>query len=166
MFQIVFAIVMSAMASSVIAADAGVSIDIGQPGYYGRIDIGTVSELPQVIYARPVYAQPASAGTNFQPLYLRVRPGYEKHWNNHCREYYACNRPVYFVREDWYQQQYAPRNRGEGSRGDKDRARVDDGRGEGKDRADDRRGEDGRNRSEDRRGEKAKGRYEAGGRGN
>ncbi len=34
------------------AADVGVSISIGQPGFYGRIDIGRFPQ-PQVIYAEP-----------------------------------------------------------------------------------------------------------------
>jgi hypothetical protein len=37
-----------------------------------------------------------------------VPPGHEKHWNKHCAEYNACGRPVYFVRDDWYNNEYVP----------------------------------------------------------
>ena len=43
-----------------------------------------------------------------EPVYLRIPPGHEKHWSKHCGEYGACGRPVYFVREDWYQKTYVP----------------------------------------------------------
>jgi hypothetical protein len=38
------------------AADAGVSFSVGQPGFYGRIDIGNAPQ-PEVIYARPIVVQ-------------------------------------------------------------------------------------------------------------
>ncbi|MES2182625.1 MAG: hypothetical protein V4493_11065 [Pseudomonadota bacterium] len=43
------------------------------------------------------------------PIYLRVPPGHAKHWDKHCREYNACNERVYFVQDDWYNREYAPR---------------------------------------------------------
>ncbi|MBV8660226.1 MAG: hypothetical protein JO142_20600 [Burkholderiales bacterium] len=91
-------------AQSALAADVGVSINVGQPGFYGQIDIGNVA--PQVIYTEPVYIQRPPVGVVYEPLYLRVPPGHEKHWEKHCGEYHACGRPVYFVREDWYQNRY------------------------------------------------------------
>ncbi len=39
------------------------------------------------------------------------RPGHEKHWRKHCAQYNACGRPVYFVRDDWYNNEYVPRYR-------------------------------------------------------
>ena len=94
-----------------IAADVGVSISVGQPGYYGRIDIGNHAP-PQVLYRQPVLvqAQPIYAGP---PAYLRVPPGHARHWSRHCGRYDACGQQVYFVRDDWYQQVYAPRYRQE-----------------------------------------------------
>ena len=94
-----------------IAADVGVSISVGQPGYYGRIDIGNHAP-PQVLYRQPVIvqAQPIYAGP---PAYLRVPPGHARHWSRHCGRYGACGQQVYFVRDDWYQQVYAPRYRQE-----------------------------------------------------
>jgi hypothetical protein len=42
------------------------------------------------------------------PIYLHVPPGHEKHWSKHCAQYNACGRPVYFVRDEWYNNEYVP----------------------------------------------------------
>jgi len=78
------------------ASDVAVSVSIGQPGYYGQLDIGGYPP-PQVIYS--------------PPMYLRVPPGHARNWNKHCGAYNACNRQVYFVKDSWYDKQYAPRYR-------------------------------------------------------
>jgi hypothetical protein len=84
--------------------DVGVSIGISQPGVYGRIDIGTVSAPPVLVYPQPVViVRPAVMP---QPVYMHVPPGHAKNWSKHCARYDACGRPVYFVQEDWYQQHY------------------------------------------------------------
>ena len=107
--------------SALAAADVGVSVNIGQPGFYGRIDIGNVPQ-PQVIYAAPVIIQQAPIGIVRQPIYLHVPPGHEKKWDKHCRKYNACGQPVYFVQENWYTNVYAPGRRGDrDDRGDRDR---------------------------------------------
>lgn len=70
------------------------------PGVYGQVTIGG-GPPPPVIYAQPVIAVPAPVivgAPRVEPIYLHVPPGHEKHWDKHCREYNACNRPVYFVR--------------------------------------------------------------------
>ena len=41
-----------------------------------------------------------------EPVYMRVPPGHQKNWAKHCAKYNACGVPVYFVREDWYQERY------------------------------------------------------------
>jgi hypothetical protein len=92
-------------ASSAIAADVGVSISIGEPDFYGRIDIGDAPR-PRLLYNEPVVI--IREGYQAAPLYLRVRSGHAKHWKVHCHEYNACNRPVYFVRDVWYNDDYAP----------------------------------------------------------
>ncbi|MDB5973881.1 MAG: hypothetical protein JWR07_641 [Nevskia sp.] len=89
------------------AADVGVSVNVGQPGFYGQINIGNVA--PQVIYPQPVIIQQAPEYVG-GPIYLHVPPGHEKHWGKHCAQYNACGRPVYFVRDDWYNNEYAPRH--------------------------------------------------------
>ncbi len=117
------------------AADVGVSISVGQPGFYGQIDIGTMR--PQVIYPQPVLIQRVPSPP--PPLYLRVPPGHEKNWAKHCGKYNACGRPVYFVKGDWYEREYVPHYR---EQYDRDRGgwRDDDdgpGRGRGHDKDDD-----------------------------
>ena len=129
------------LSTPALATDVGVAVTIGQPGFYGRLDIGGYPP-PQLIYETPRYIQRVPAGR--PPIYLRVPPGHIKHWNKHCREYNACGEPVYFVRDDWYQREYAPRyqeRRGDyrdhGSRRDDDRRDDrdhDKGRGHGRDR--------------------------------
>ena len=104
------ALMMAAVTVPVIAADVGVSVQVGEPGFYGRIDIGTFPQ-PQVIYRRPVVVQPVPVGVVRAPIYLRVPPGHAKHWGKHCREYNACGEPVYFVQDRWYNEEYAPRYR-------------------------------------------------------
>lgn len=95
-------------ASSAIAADVGVSIAVGEPGFYGVINIGDFPR-PQVVYAEPVIVQPVPVGVVVQPMYLNVPPGHMKKWHKYCGHYGACGRPVYFVRNEWYENVYVPR---------------------------------------------------------
>lgn len=90
----------------VLAADVGVSVSIGQPGFYGRLDIGGYPQ-PRVIYAQPRVIQ--HIVVEREPVYMRVPPGHRKKWAKHCHEYNACGERVYFVRSDWYEHEYAPR---------------------------------------------------------
>lgn len=84
------------------AADVGVSVSVGQPGFYGQLDIGGYPP-PQVIYRQPRVAYDTA------PMYLRVPPGHARNWDKHCGAYGACNQRVYFVKDSWYNKQYAPR---------------------------------------------------------
>lgn len=86
-------------------AAVGVSINVGQPGFYGQINLGDAPP-PQVVLARPLWIQPSP--TYVEPIYLRVRPEHIRHWRSYCRFYEACARPVYFVRDNWYDQVYVP----------------------------------------------------------
>jgi hypothetical protein len=68
------------------AADVGVSISIGQPGFYGQLDIGDYPQ-PRVYYREPmIIEQVVSYGP---PIYLRVPPGHRTHWRQYCGEYNA-----------------------------------------------------------------------------
>ncbi len=90
------------------AADVGVSVSVGQPGFYGQIDIGTFPR-PQVVYPSPVVVSPVPAGVHVPPpVYLHVPPGHAKKWSKHCQKYNACGRPVYFVQDRWYNEVYVP----------------------------------------------------------
>jgi hypothetical protein len=131
---------LATLVGSALAADVGVSVNIGQPGFYGRIDIGNVPQ-PRVIYAQPMIIQQAPMGYARQPIYLRVPPGHEKHWDKNCHKYNACGQPVYFVQDNWYRNEYVPAYRGgrgdHGDRGDRrdnhdDRGNYGNGNGNGK----------------------------------
>ncbi len=119
MKRFLFVAAMAAIAFPAFAADVGVSVQIGQPGFYGRIDIGGFPQ-PRLIYPQPVVIQRVPVGVVRQPIYLRVPPGQAKNWSKHCRKYNACGRPVYFVQDSWYEHDYAPRYR-ESHNGDHDR---------------------------------------------
>lgn len=139
LFAAALATALSTVSMAGIAADVGVSISIGQPGFYGQIDIGGYPP-PQVIYSQPRigYYVPE----NRPPLYLRVPPGHAKNWRKHCGAYNACNERVYFVKDNWYRNEYAPRYRARSDRrGDEHR---DDRRGDERrdERRDDHRGND------------------------
>lgn len=108
MQRILFAFIAGAVSLPAFAADVSASIGISQPGFYGQINIGDFPR-PAVIYAEPLWVQRPPKAVYVQPIYLHVPPGHEKHWSKHCAKYGACGRPVYFVREDWYQTQYVPR---------------------------------------------------------
>lgn len=119
---------LAVLSGSAMAADVGVSVSIGQPGFYGRIDIGNMSQPPMVVMREPILVQRMPARV-VQPIYLRVPPGHQKNWSKHCARYDACGVPVYFVKEDWYARQYAG-----GERGDDDEhghGRKDHGKGHG-----------------------------------
>lgn len=110
MKRFLFASAVAAFAVPALAADVGVSVSIGQPGFYGRIDIGNFPP-PQVVYAQPVIIQPAPVAVVRQPIYLHVPPGHAKNWSKHCNRYAACGQPVYFVQQRWYDDVYVPRYR-------------------------------------------------------
>ncbi len=95
------------------AADVGVSVNIGQPGFYGRIDIGDYPQ-PRIIYREPVIIERHHVVE--QPYYVRVPPGHRKNWKRYCGRYDACGRPVYFVDNRWYNEVYVPQYRQRESR--------------------------------------------------
>lgn len=89
------------------AGDVAVSVTVGQPGFYGRIDVGNAPP-PVLVYSRPVVIAPAPVAVVQQPVYLRVPPGHAKKWAKHCAQYNACGQPVYFVQDNWYRNVYVP----------------------------------------------------------
>jgi hypothetical protein len=140
-------------------AQTNVSISVGQPGFYGRIDLGDGGR-PPVVYEQPVVVeQPRFYQAAPAPVYLRVPEGHRKHWNHWCGHYNACGQRVFFVQDNWYTNTYAPRYHREhyreperreffdrgperheyreerreerGERGDHDRGDHDRGHGEG-----------------------------------
>lgn len=131
MKRLLFAAAIAAAAAPAVAADVGVSVTIGQPGFYGHIDIGDFPS-PQLVYPEPVVIHRAP-GVVYEPVYLHVPPGHEKHWSKYCGRYNACGRPVYFVQDNWYQRVYVPEYHKRHGPPD----RHGDDRGRGHDRGDD-----------------------------
>jgi hypothetical protein len=105
MKHLLFTAVIAAIATSA-AAEVGVSITMGHPGFYGRIEIGGFPP-PPLVFPRPVIIERVPAPG--PPVYLNVPPGHAKHWAKHCHEYNACGQPAYFVEEVWYRDVYVPR---------------------------------------------------------
>ena len=87
------------------AENFGVSVGMGDNGYYGHIDIGNAPQpvvyntQPVIIQQQPVYIEPA---------YMRVPMAHQHNWRHHCGAYNACGRPVYFVKDNWDQHTYRP----------------------------------------------------------
>lgn len=160
-FLMAVAISAAAAALPTHAADVGVSISVGQPGFYGQIDIGDVPR-PQLVYSRPVVIERARP-VAVAPIYLHVPPGHARNWRKYCSRYDACGRPVYFVQDNWYNRVYVPAyrerhyDRREGRWDDRRDERREDRR---EDRRDDRRDErderrdDRDDRRDDRRDDK------------
>ena len=110
MNRMLIAAALAAATTTAFGADVNVSVQIGQPGFYGRIDIVDYPP-PLLLYPEPVVIAPVPVGVLRQPVYLRVKPGHAKDWRKHCRKYDACGQPVYFVQDDWYSTVYVPQYR-------------------------------------------------------
>jgi hypothetical protein len=91
-------------------AQVGVSINIGEPGFFGQIDLGN-RPPPPVVYSAPVIVEQQREA--YPPIYLRVPEEHHRNWRKYCHQYNACNRQVYFVTEDWYNNSYAQERRHE-----------------------------------------------------
>jgi hypothetical protein len=88
-----------------LAADVGVAIAIGDPNFYGHNVIGSAPP-PVLVYREPTVV--VRSAVVVEPIYLRVRAGHAQNWPQYCGQYDACNRPVYFVQDEYYQDVYAP----------------------------------------------------------
>ena len=98
-----------AIASVGHAGDLGIHVILSgevAPGIYGQVQIGNASP-PPLVYAQPMLVEVQQAPP--PPVYLHVPPGHARNWRKHCREYNACNRPVYFVRSAEYEPDYERR---------------------------------------------------------
>lgn len=122
MKRVLFALMALLHGAASQAADVGVSVQIGQPGFYGRIDIGNAP--PPVVLAEPVWVQRRPA--HVEPVYMRIPPGHQKNWAKHCYRYNACGQPVYFVQEEWVRERYEERRHHD------DHGRDNPGRGHGR----------------------------------
>lgn len=93
------------------------------PGVYGQVHIGN-EPAPPLVYAQPMLIEPQAAPP--PPVYLHVPPGHARNWRKHCREYNACNRPVYFVRSEEYNPAYEREHDSERDRPENERSRHGD----------------------------------------
>ena len=129
------ALVLCAAAPLAVAQNVSISATISGevvPGVYGRVELGA-RPPPPVVYAQPVVAVPVVVAqpVAVEPIYLHVPPGHAKHWREHCHEYHACNRPVYFVRSAEYEPGYRPKHEEHGHHGHHDDDRDGDEHGHG-----------------------------------
>jgi hypothetical protein len=128
--KIPFLVVALLLSTPAFAGDVSVSIGINEPGFYGQISIGDYPR-PSLVYAQPVIIERAPAYYDAEPIYLHVPPGHEKHWRQHCAEYHACGRRVYFVQDHWYRNESVRRQEHrEDRREDRRDERRDDRRDE------------------------------------
>ncbi len=137
MKHLILAASMLVAVAPAMAADVAMSISVGDPNFYGRIDIGNFPQ-PQLVNMQPVIIhQPATHVVIGGPIYLRVPPGHIKKWSKHCGKYNACGQRVYFVQDNWYSNVYVPQHRerhgkGNGNQGH-GKGHGDQGQGQGKD---------------------------------
>lgn len=103
--------------------NTGISVNIGQPGFYGQINLGNQGLNPRLIYSNPITAIPSNIGIPQQPIYLHVPPGHAKKWSKHCHQYKACGQPVYFVEEKWYNDAYRTQHHTQNSYSDRHTAK-------------------------------------------
>lgn len=96
------------------AGELGINVVLsGQvaPGVYGQVQIGN-NAPPPLVSAQPVMIEAVPGMARPPPVYLHVPPEHAHNWRQHCREYNACGRPVYFVRSAEYEPGYDRRDRG------------------------------------------------------
>lgn len=115
-FLSALALTATAMTFPAIANAIGLSVQVGEPGFFGRIDIGGAPP-PEVIYQQPVVVHAPPVELEREPIYLHVPPEHAQHWAKYCRQYNACGERVYFVKDDWYRNEYVPHYREHYARG-------------------------------------------------
>ncbi len=97
------------IATAAVAAPALAPDDLsslGQPGFYGRLELGDDSPRPEIYFSEPRLVEPVAEYED--SIYLRVRQGESREWELYCSQYQACGRYVYFVNDDWYTAVYVP----------------------------------------------------------
>lgn len=93
------------VALSAAAFSQGVTVRVGEPGFYGRLDIGDAPR-PALVTPSPVIVEREHVVQ--EPTYVYVPTEQQHDWANYCGRYDACSRPVYFVQEQWYKDVYVP----------------------------------------------------------
>lgn len=91
-------------------ADVGTLGGLGEPGFYGQINIHRGAR-PQLVFPDPVVIREVDGGTAGDPVYMRVPAEHAKNWRKHCQKYNACDQRVFFVDDQWYTNVYVPEYR-------------------------------------------------------
>ena len=99
-----------AVSSASAGVSVGVSIDINQPGVYGRVTLGT-GPVPMLVNPEPVIIAPAPVAMQMAPIYLYVPLEHQRHWAKYCARYHACGQRVFFVQEKWVKDRYQQHQR-------------------------------------------------------
>ena len=120
------ALALAAVAGGAAQAQPSVSINVQQPGVYGRINIGGLPP-PALVLPQPVLIAPPRVVLQREPIYLYVPTVHQQNWRRYCGRYNACGQPVYFVQDRWVRERYEEHHPG-----------WDRGRHRGWDRHDDR----------------------------
>ena len=119
------------------SADVGALGGLGEPGFFGQIDIRRLPK-PQLVFPEPIVIRQEEGGVAGEPVYLRVPPDHAKNWRKHCHIYKACDQRVYFVEDNWYNKVYVPEYRkkrgGAKSNGNGHGEDNDKGHGKGRDK--------------------------------
>ena len=132
----------------------GVSINIQQPGVYGRINIGNVAP-PPVVYVQPVIIVPGPVAVQRTPIYFYVPAAQQQNWSRYCGRYGACGQPVYFVQERWVRERWVSEHHQRAYEPERLREGHDNGRHRGWDKHRDR-DESGRDGDYGKKGKKDK----------
>jgi hypothetical protein len=106
------ALALAAAAIGSAQAQVGVSINVRQPGVYGRIDIGGGLPPPALVLPQPMLISPPQVVVERAPIYLYVPPAHQQNWRRYCGRYGACGQPVYFVQDRWVRERYAEHHPG------------------------------------------------------
>lgn len=78
---------------------------MGQPGYYGYIEIGA-NPQPPLLISNAVMGNPGVYTGS--PIYMHVPPEHARAWSRYCHLYGACDWVVFFVDNAWYESVYVP----------------------------------------------------------
>ncbi|HWU84871.1 MAG TPA: hypothetical protein VN028_06010 [Rhodocyclaceae bacterium] len=91
---------------STVHAQTMVTLSMGQPGYYGRIEIGNAYPQPALLFPNAIMGNPGVY--TGEPVYMHVPPAHAYAWSRYCSFYGACDWMVYFVEDGWYNEVYVP----------------------------------------------------------
>ena len=86
-FHIVPLIALAAVTGVAFASNVNVHVTIGDPGYYGPIEIHGYP-TPRVVYTEPVIIERTPVYVR-EPIYLRVPLWQARSWSRYCWRYHG-----------------------------------------------------------------------------